>query len=97
MIVGYLNLVRISILPNETDPVAVVDPDAVLSGAVAFQGLKRVSRGAEIPQALRSVKLEELAHCNLRDRLHLPGSDSVEDVFGVAIAEGADHTSIVYR
>lgn len=38
MIVGYLHLVRVSILPNEAQPITIIYSDAVLPGTIAFQG-----------------------------------------------------------
>ena len=43
MPIDDLDFVRRSILPDEAKPPLIVDPDAVLSGSVAFQGLQAIA------------------------------------------------------
>lgn len=83
--------------PNEAQPVAIVYPNAVLPGTVAFQCLQRVSRSAKIVEALGRVKLKQFANRNLFDGLELFGSDSEKDPFGFGVSKRTDHFFIVYR
>jgi hypothetical protein len=43
VIVHYFDIVRILFPPNETDAILIVDPDAVLAGAISPQCFKPVS------------------------------------------------------
>jgi hypothetical protein len=43
VIIGDFDFVGIAILPPETDPVLVIDPDTVLSGSIRSQALQPVS------------------------------------------------------
>jgi hypothetical protein len=58
VIIGDLDLIRVSILPDEAQPIAVVDPNAVLSGAVAFPCLKRIARRPQIVKRSGRVQTE---------------------------------------
>jgi hypothetical protein len=44
VIVHYFYIVRVLFTPDETDTVLVIDPDAMLAGAITFQRFKAVSR-----------------------------------------------------
>src|ERR1039457_3477468 len=66
MVIDDLHATGVSILPNETQTVAVVDPDAVLPRAAGFQGFQKVSWRAEIVETSSRVKLEQFA-ANARD------------------------------
>jgi hypothetical protein len=54
----------------------VIDPKAVLFGAVAFQCLQRIAWRAEIVQRPGGVKLKQFSNRNLFDGLKRPRSDS---------------------
>jgi len=97
VIIDYLDAVCVPILPNEAQSVAIIDPNAVLPGAVVFQWLQRVSRRTKIVETPGSVKLEQFASRNLLDGLELLGSDPKKDLFGFGISKRTDHTFIVYR
>ena len=91
MIIGDLHLIRVSIFPDEAEAIAVVDPDAVLSGAAAFQCLQRVTWRAEIVKRPGRVQLKQFSNRNLFDGLKLPGTGSQKDLLGFGISKGADH------
>jgi hypothetical protein len=44
MVVGYFNIIGVSVFPSKADPPLIVDPDTVLTLAVALQGLEPVTR-----------------------------------------------------
>ena len=68
MVVGNLHVAGISILPDETDAVLVVDPDAVLSLPRAFQGFQTVTGNRrQIARRSRLVQMHELAERDLFD------------------------------
>ena len=54
---AYLHVFRIAIIPPETDAVLIVDPNAVLASAVAFQFLEAIAgRTSQISQRRRLVQ-----------------------------------------
>jgi hypothetical protein len=60
VIIRDLNLVDISCLPSETDPILIVDPDTVLSVSVCPQPFKTVSwRNSELNEIFHSIDLIE--------------------------------------
>src|SRR5699024_1708955 len=68
VVVNDLHLLRSGVGPREADPPLVVDPDAVLSGAIALEGLEPVSRrDAEVFERLRGPHLTQLAQCDPLD------------------------------
>jgi hypothetical protein len=87
----------VSIFPDEAEAIAVVDPNAVLSGAVVFQCLQGIARRTEIVKSPGRVKLKQFSNRNLFDSLKLPGSDSKEDLLGFGISKRSDYGLIVYR
>ncbi len=61
MIIHNFNVVRVFALPAEAYPPLVVDADAVLSGATAFQGFQAVAgRQGQVAHFARAIKLREL-------------------------------------
>ncbi len=94
VIVNDFNLVGVSVLPDEAQPIAVVDADAVLSFTVAAQFLQAVARrDAQIFQAGCGVQDEQFAQGRALQlggqvRMTLP----LEQVFRVAVVKGLDHT-----
>jgi len=90
MIVGDLRLIRVASFPDEAEAIAVVDPDAVLSGAVVFQCFQRIARRAEIVQRRGRVKLKQSSNGSLFDGLKLSGSDPKEYLLGFDIPKRSD-------
>ena len=61
MVVAEFNIMGIAISPNEADAPLIVDADAVLSRAIAFQGFQAVAgRQGQVAQFARANKLREL-------------------------------------
>src|ERR1017187_6608940 len=61
MIIHDFNVVRVFAVPAEANAPLVVDADAVLSRAIAFQGFQAVAgRQGQITQFAGAIKLREL-------------------------------------
>jgi hypothetical protein len=90
VIIDDLNTVRVSILPNETYPVSIVDPYTVLPGAAALESLQGIAGRAKIVETPCCVKLKQFPDRNLFDSLKLPGSNSQEDLLGFSVTKGPD-------
>lgn len=43
MVIGNFDFVGMAFLPNKTDPVLLIDPDAVLIRSITFQALQVVA------------------------------------------------------
>jgi hypothetical protein len=74
VIIGDLHLIRASIFPDEAEAIAVVDPNAVPSGAVVFQCLQGIAGRTDIVKSPGGVKLKQFSNRNFLDRLKLPRS-----------------------
>ena len=68
MIIGDLHLIRVSVFPDEAEAITVVDSNAVLSGAAAFQCLQRIARRPQIMQRPGRVQLKQLPKNSLLTR-----------------------------
>jgi len=44
MVIDDFNLEGVSVVPNKTDPILVVDPDAMLPDSITFQHFKTIAR-----------------------------------------------------
>ncbi len=59
MVVGYINVIGISVFPTKTDSPLIINPYAVLALAVALQDLETVAgRDPEVLKMLRLVKVQ---------------------------------------
>lgn len=62
MVVDYFNIFCVPVSPDEAHPPLVIDPDAVLAGAVISQGFQAVARRrTQVIQADCSVEITEFA------------------------------------
>jgi hypothetical protein len=84
------------VLPDETDSVAVIDPDAVLACAIFPKSLELKARALQVVQRRRGVQDGELPIGYFGDGFEFPGPDAVEDLLGLGVFEAHDHASIVY-
>jgi hypothetical protein len=91
VIIGDLNPVRVSILPDEAEAIAIVDPNAVLSRAVTFQCFQGIAWRTEIAKRSGRVKLKQLSDRSLFNGLKLPGSDSKKYILCFGVLKGPDH------
>jgi hypothetical protein len=97
VVVRDFDIVGISILPPETDPILVVDPNTVLTRAVATQAFQAIAWGniqfAEFPHAVDLGEFTPHGRPNPRGAsLARPTTVyTIEEVFGSAIREGTYH------
>src|ERR1035437_3522466 len=93
VVIHYLDFVRVAITPGETDPPAVIDPNAMLAGPVPFQCLQPVApNGSQIGETRGGVQPAQPLACLLFDTAKLPAAKSLVDRFGFLALERADHT-----
>jgi hypothetical protein len=98
VVVHDLDLLRVAVLPDETDSILIVDTDAVLPPSIPGQTLKVIPwKRAQVVESLGGVKLRELA---LRDPGDAPKPArrvSLKERLGVAAPEGPDHLLRILR
>src|SRR3989337_1046693 len=99
VVVADLDVMRVSLLPAEADPPLVVDPNAVLAGAVSGEALQAVPRGhAELLQPLGGVQKQQLAMGpSLQVRWQFAGPFAFEHLPGLGVSEGSNHRPSVTR
>jgi hypothetical protein len=62
-------MVSVSVAPHETDTPLIINPDAMLAGAITFESLQSVARGrCEVSQLRGNIELPKLALCYTSDR-----------------------------
>jgi hypothetical protein len=94
VVVRDFDFVGITILPRETDAVLIVDADAVLASAVAFQALQPVpGRDRQIRQVPSPIDLIQLSPRDVPQvrgagRASFLAVDAIEYVLGSLISEG---------
>jgi hypothetical protein len=98
VVVDDLDFVCVSIRPSEADPPLVVDPDAVLSSAIAFEGLEPISwRRHQVAERLSAVQIEQFAARRALNRSKAGNRSIVEQGLGIARPEGLYHPRRVLR
>jgi len=93
MIVDDLDVKGVTVTPPETDPPLLVDPDAVLALAIAFQSLELVrARNQKVFQVSSRVQLLQL---HQRPLLNVSrktlGELAAPDPLGFPATKGLDH------
>jgi hypothetical protein len=97
VVVRDFNFVCITILPAKAHTILVVDPNAVLAGAVPAQPLKSIARwDCQLRKLAHSIELVKLAACNRPQYFRAsaarrPRFATVKYVLGSAIGERAYH------
>ena len=92
MIVHYFDVFGVSFVPAKADAVLIVDPDAVLSDPVPFQGFEPVARpGQKVAQRCRDVQGIQPAAGGGFDVYETGNPLSSEQPFGIGTAERLDH------
>ena len=98
MVIDHGDVKRVAILPAEANAPLVVDANAVLAPAVAFQRLQPVPRRDE--QVLKGpglAEVEQLAPRRPLDRPEAGDQTVVEQGLRLGRPEGLDHTERVLR
>jgi hypothetical protein len=96
MVVGYLDVVSVSIDPLKADSKLVVDTDAVLAGPVAFQFFEAKSWQVQSGQGNGAV---EKVQSDLRlasDSLESTAELAVDHRLRLLVFNGSDHSYRVY-
>lgn len=92
MIVDYLNVDRTRIRPTETDPILVVDPDAVLTVTISPKCLESVpGRYPQVVEDLGLVERIEFPRSNLPQRPRNPLRFSYEKNTTVAFTAASNN------
>jgi hypothetical protein len=92
MVIGYFNIAGVSVFPAKTYPPLIVDPDAVLSPAIALQDLKPIARrNPEILKALGLMKIQEFPPCNSLERTNPRHVQVIKQFPGFCITKGPYH------
>lgn len=69
MVVDYLYVACISVLPSETEPVLIINANAILTLAVSLKRLESVARrDPEISKLLCAMQIEQLTPHNTLNR-----------------------------
>ena len=99
MVVSDVDVVRIAFSPAEADAPLGVDPDAVLTRAVASKLLQSISRRKpQVCKALGSIEVEELAKSNpLNFGCKPPNGLPLKQPFRLAVREAPNHAEIITR
>jgi hypothetical protein len=93
MIINDLDIERVSVLPLEADAPLLIDPDAVLTLAIAFQRFQLIRRrNHEIAQISGAVQiLQFLTRPLLNLSIKALHELTVEHRLRVLVPEGSDH------
>jgi hypothetical protein len=99
MIINNLNIVRISVLPFETDSPLIVNANAMLSFSVPRQSFKIVSRrGFKVLNCGTPIQHPELSKCDLLNIVwQLFGKLPMEYLFSFTALEAFNHDVLSYN
>ena len=98
MVVHYLDLLRVTVLPHEADPILIVDPDTVLAPPIAGKDLEVIARErTQVFESLGRMQLRQLALSDPGNALELTRRIPLKQCLGVSIPEGPDHLLNVSR
>lgn len=98
VIVNDFDVALFAVRPPETDPVLVIDPDAVLTESIALQHLQSITRRRpENVERSRRVQLGELTPDYRFDPDEAANSEPCEKSLGIRMRERNNHRSIAYR
>ncbi len=92
MVICDFNLVCIAVTPHEADPELIVDPDAVLSFAVALQWFQAIAgKKSKIRDYLSGVNLDELSLNNQSKAVEPFGVSAVKNDLRISGSERSNH------
>ena len=96
MIIHDLHIKSIPSLPSKTDPILVVDPDAILARAIALQCLKPVRRWRrQISEFFGVIDLHEFPERDGSDGLKSPHPALLKNRLRILATKRTDQTNIV--
>ena len=92
VVVDDLHVFGVAILPDETDPVLIVDSDAVLSAAIAREGFQPIAgKCRQVSKFAGSVELLQLPLRHASDLVQASAESAAKQRFGLGIPERPDH------
>jgi hypothetical protein len=93
VVIDDRNLERVAVLPAETDPPLIVDPNTVLPETIAFEFLQAIARrNAEIFERLSSIDRYELSkHRALEFSRETSDGLACEEAASIPVPEALDH------
>jgi len=97
VIVDDFDRISLAVMPCETDPPLLIDPNAVLALSIPLQSFQSVSwRDSQVFQRVRTINEKELSQCQMmeirgKSLRPLPG----EDGFGNVPLEAPNHVLII--
>jgi hypothetical protein len=98
VIVNDFNVALFALRPSETDPVLVIDADAVLTESITLEHLQSIPRRRpEDVERRRRMQLGELAPDNRLDPNEATYSVPREECLRFSVRERNNHRSIAYR
>jgi hypothetical protein len=98
VVISNLDIESVPFPPSKTDPILIVDADAILSGPISLQRLKSICRWrCKIPQLFRTVDLNQPSEGRAGDALKSLDSPLLENRFSIFIPKGTDQTTIILR
>jgi hypothetical protein len=96
MVIHDFDIVGVSFVPPKAEVVLIVDPDAVLSDPVPFQGFEPVARpDQKIAQGCREVQSVQTTARSGFYVYETGNALSPEQPFGIGAAERLDHHSSI--
>jgi hypothetical protein len=98
VVVHHFDLLCVAVLPDEADPILIVDPDAVLSTPISAESLELIAgERAQVVESLCRMQLHELALSDAGNAPKPTRRIAIEERLGVSIPEGPDHLLRVLR
>jgi len=95
VIIDNFYVAGVSVRPYETQSVLQIDPDRMLTLAVAGQRLKRITHSSQVAQGFRGMEHDQFSESRALDSGELPAVLFREDLFGFRTAERNDHVTSV--
>jgi hypothetical protein len=95
VIVHNLHIVGVPVVPDETNAVLIVHPNAVLSASVACERLDSVAgESRQIAELASRVELLELSLANPGHLLQPPAEPAREERLGFGVLERPNHVEV---
>jgi hypothetical protein len=91
MVIDNFDVRRVSVRPDKADAVLIVDPDAMLAGAIIFQGFERHSDTGQIGQLPCRIEGNQPAKCDTLDVGEPAALFPLEDFLSLGAAKRNNH------